>query len=424
MIYLMIAIFVACLGLGMPIVFALGIPGVVYILVQGMPLTMVAAKMFTGVDIFVLLAIPMFILAGNLMNSAGISKRLVRLSVALIGSLPGGLAMVNVMSSMFFAGVTGASGADAAAIGSILIPAMREEGYEDGFSAAVTSVASTCGPIIPPSILFVFYGYLTNVSVASLFLGGIIPGVLVGVSLLVAVYIIAKKRNYPRQNRISLRIVAKELKNSFLAVLFPVVIVAGMGFGIMTPTEVSVLAVVLAFVVGRFFYKELEWSHIPGILVESAVLAGSVVFIVATNNILLYAITLEQLADKIGAAFFAITQSKVLILLMLNLLLLILGAVIDTLPLMIMFIPVIKPLFATLGIDPVHAGVFIVLNMTIGLSTPPVGTTLFITTSIAKTDLQTAAKHMMPFLIAVLTVLLLITFYAPLTLLIPKFIMG
>ena len=424
MIWIVIIVFIACMLLGMPIVFALGIPGAVYVLLSDVPLTMIPAKLFSGVDVFVLLAIPMFIVAGNIMNRSGISKRLVRFSIAVVGAMPGGLAMVNVVSSMFFAGVTGAGSADVAAIGSILIPAMKKEGYNDGFSAAITAVSSSVGPIIPPSILFVVYGYIANVSIASLFLAGIIPGVIIGISLMITVFVLAKKRGYPKGDRFSLKIVIREFKSSFLALILPVIIVGGMGFGVMTPTEVSGAAVIIAFVVGKFIYKELKWSEIPDILAESAILSGGVVFIVATNNILLYAVTLEQLADKIGAAFFAITESKILILLMLNFLLLFLGAVVDCLPLMIMFIPILKPLFIQLGIDPIHAGVFVVLNMVIGLSTPPVGTSLFIATSIAKTDLQTAAKHMVPFLIAVIIVLLLVTYIPQITLWIPNMVMN
>ncbi len=424
MIWIVVVVFIACMTLGMPIVFALGIPGAVYILLSDLPLIMIPAKLFTGVDVFVLLAIPMFIVAGNIMNRSGISKRLVRFSIAVVGAMPGGLAMVNVVSSMFFAGVTGAGSADVAAIGSILIPAMKKEGYHAGFCASITAVSSSVGPIIPPSILFVVYGYIANVSIASLFLAGIIPGVIIGLSLMITVFFLARKRGYPKGDRFSFKVVVREFKSAYLALLLPVLIVGGMGFGVMTPTEVSGAAVIIAFVVGKFIYKELKWSEIPDILAESAILSGGVVFIVATNNILLYAVTLEQLADKIGAAFFAITQSKILILLMLNFLLLFLGAVVDCLPLMIMFIPIMKPLFVQLGIDPVHAGVFVVLNMVIGLSTPPVGTSLFIATSIARTDLQTAAKHMMPFLIAVMVVLLLVTYVPQITLWIPNLVMN
>ena len=422
-VYLLIIVLLAGLALGMPIVFALGIPGVLYLLIQGTPLVMIPSKMFTGVDVYVLLALPMFILAGNLMNSSGISRRLVRFSLALVGSLPGGLGMVNVVASMFFAGVTGAAMADTAAMGSILIPAMHEEGYEDGFSAAITAVSSTVGPIIPPSILFVVYGYIANVSIGSLFLAGFIPGILIGLSLMVAVYIVSRKRNYPRGPRFSPRVLIREFRSSLIALIFPVLIVAGMVFGVMTPTEVSAMAVVLAFITGKFIYKELKWSDMGKIFIQSGILSGSVVFIVATNNILLYAVTLEQIADKIGAAFFSITQNKVLLLLMLNFVLLFFGALIDTLPLMIMFIPVLLPLFAKLGVHPIHAGVFVVLNMVIGISTPPVGPGLFIATSIAKVDLLTAARAMVPFLIAVIAVLLLVTYCPPITLWIPSLVM-
>jgi C4-dicarboxylate transporter DctM subunit len=424
MIYIVLIIFILCLISGMPIVFALGLPGALYILLCGVPMNMIPAKLISGVDVFVLLAIPMFIVAGNLMNAAGISKRLVGFSIALVGSMPGGLAMVNVVASMFFSGVTGAASADTAAMGSILIPAMKEQGYDDGFTTAITAVSSTIGPIIPPSILFVVYGYIANVSIARLFLAGIIPGLLIGFALMGAVYILSKRHDYPRGDSLSLKFVWIEFKSSFLALLLPLIILLGIGMGVMTPTEVSAGAVVLAFVFGKFVYKELKWSDIPGVLLDSAVLSGAVVFIVATNNILLYAVTLEQIADNIGGFFMAITSSKILILLMLNFLLLFLGAVVDCLPLMIMFIPIVKPLFAQLGIDPVHAGVFVVLNMTIGLSTPPVGTSLFVACSIAKTDIQTAGKAMLPFLFACVLILMLVTYYPPITLWIPNMVMG
>lgn len=423
MIWTVAVVFVACMIFGMPIVFALGIPGALYILLTDVPITMIPAKMFSGVDVFVLLAIPMFIVAGNLMNFAGISIRLVRFSMAIVGSLPGGLAMVTIVSLMFCSGVTGAASADIAAVGSILIPAMRKQGYSEGFCAALTSVASSMGPIIPPSILFVVYGFMANVSIASLFLAGVVPGVVICLAMMITVYILAKKHHYPSGDRFSFSVLLKETKSASLALLLPVIIVGGMGLGVMTPTEVSGVAVILSFVFGKFIYKELQWRDIPGILAESAILSGAVVFIVATNNILLYAVTLEQLADKIGAFFFAITHNKILILMMLNALLLFLGAIVDCLPLMILFIPVIKPLFATLGVDPVHAGVMIVLNMTIGLSTPPVGTSLFIAASIAKTDLQSASRYMMPFLIAVIIVLVLVTYFPPITLWFPDLVM-
>ena len=424
MIYLVLIFFVLCLFFGMPIVFALGVPGALYILLSGIPANMIPAKLIAGVDVFVLLAIPMFIVAGNLMNEAGISKRLVRFSIALVGAMPGGLAMVNVVASMFFSGVTGAASADTAAMGSILIPAMKKQGYEDGFTAAITAVSSTIGPIIPPSILFVVYGYIANVSIARLFLGGIVPGILIGLFLLVTVYILAKKNGYPAGARFSFDQLWKEFKSSFLALLLPLIIFFGIGMGIMTPTEVSGIVVVIAFVVGKFVYRELKWSKIPKVLFDSAVLSGAVVFIVATNNILLYAVTLEQIADKIGAFLLAVTSSKILILLILNVMLLFLGAVVDCLPLMIMFIPIVKPLFISLGIDPVHAGVFMVLNMTIGLSTPPVGTSLFIAASITKTDIQTAGRAMLPFLAACILVLLLVTYFPVFTLWIPNLVMG
>jgi len=413
-------IFVICLLAGMPIVFTLAIPGFVYILIQDVPLVMVPQRMFAGADVYVLIALPMFIIAGNLMNAAGISKRLISFSMACVGFFPGGLAMVNVLASMFFGGVTGSGTAEAAAMGSIMVPAMKKQGYPDGFSAALTTVASTCGPIIPPSILFIIYGFLAHVSIGRLFLAGFIPGVLIAVSLMLTVYYLAKKNNYPRGEPFSIRKIFIEFKNAILALILPFIIVGGMISGILTPTEVSVLAVFLAVLIGRFIYKELEWKDIPKIVIDSAILSGSILLIIATNNILIYAITLEQVAEKIGIFILSVTNNKFLILLLINFILLILGAVIDNLPLMIMFIPIITPIFKLLSVDPVHAGVFVVLNITIAMSTPPVGTSLFILASIAKTDLYTVCRYIAPFLLAVFIVLMMITYFPFITLVIPN----
>jgi C4-dicarboxylate transporter DctM subunit len=421
--YIIIAVFVVCLFLGMPIVFTIGIPGVLYLITKGMPLVLIPQKMFTGTGVFVLLALPMFILAGELMNRSGISKRLVRFAMSLVGFLPGGLAMVNIVTSMFFAGITGAATADTSAVGSILIPAMKKEGYDDGFTAAVTAVSSTVGPIIPPSILFVVYGSFTNVSIGKLFLGGLIPGVLIVVALMIVAFIISKNRGYPKAASISLKNIVKEFKGAFWALIIPVLIVVGMGFGVMTATEVSVMSVILALIIGLFVYREMKLPDIPKIIIKAGILSGSVMFIVATNNILLYAVTLEQVADKIGVVFFMITQNKVLILLLINVILLFFGALVDTLPLMLLFIPVLTPIFAQLGMNPVQAGVMVVLNMTIGLSTPPVGCCLFIASSIAKTNMETISKAVVPFLIAVVVVLMLVTYFPPVSLLIPDLFM-
>jgi len=420
MIIILLFVFILCLIFGMPIVFTLAIPGLVYILIQKVPLVMVPQRMFAGTDVYVLIALPMFIIAGNLMNHSGISKRLISFSMACVGFFRGGLAMVNVLASMFFGGVTGAGTAEVAAMGSIMIPAMKKQGYPDGFSAALTTLASTCGPIIPPSILFVVYGFLAHVSIGQLFLAGFIPGILIAISLMVAVYIISKKRNYPRGDAFSLMKIAVELKNAFWALVLPFLIVGGMIGGVLSPTEVSVLAVLLSILIGKFIYKELSWSAIPKIVIDSAILSGSILFIIATNNILLYAITLEQIADKLGIALLSLTENKFAILFLINLVLLLLGAVIDNLPLMIMFIPVLVPIFDLLKVNPVHAGVFVVLNITIAMSTPPVGTSLFIVASIAKTDLHTVSRYIMPFLIAAIIVLMIITYIPELTLIVPK----
>ena len=424
MIILLSLTLLICLVIGMPIVFTLGIPGVLYIVLQDIPRVMIPQKMFTGTDVYVLMALPMFIIAGNLMNRGGISNRLVNFASACVGFLRGGLAMVTVLASMFFGGVTGAGTAEVAAMGSIMIPAMRKQGYPAGFASAVTTVASTCGPIIPPSILFIVYGYIAHVSIGKLFLAGFVPGVLIAVSLMITVGILSKRRNYPKGVPFSLKNICVEFSKAFWSLSLPVLIVAGMIFGILSPTEVSVLAVVLAILIGVYVHKELKWNEIPAIIIESAILSGSVLFIIATNNLLLYAFTLEQVAEALGHLLFAVTNNQIIMLLLINLVLLLLGAVIDNLPLMIMVMPVLLPIFKSMHLDPIHAGVFVVLNMTIAMSTPPVGTSLFVGASIARCSLQEVTRYIGPFLFAAIVVLLLITYIPWLTLVVPNMLMD
>lgn len=424
MIIVLCIILLICMAAGMPIVFTLGIPGFVYILINDLPRNMIPQKMFTGTDVYVLMALPMFILAGNLMNAGGISIRLVNFANACVGYLRGGLAMVTVVASMFFGGVTGSGTAESAAMGSIMIPAMEKQGYPLGFSAALITSASSCGPIIPPSILFVIYGYIANVSIGRLFLAGIIPGILIGLSLMIAVGILAKKKNYPRGDKFSFKNISITFVDAIWSLLLPILIVGGMAFGFLSPTEVSVMAVVLAIVIGVFIHKDITLADIPRIIIDSAIVSGSILFIIATNNILLYAFTLERVADNLVLLLMNITNSKVIMLLIINIVLLFFGCFIDNIPLMVMFTPVLLPIFKYLHLDPIHAGVFIVLNMTIAMSTPPVGTSLFVSASLAKCSIQEVSRFILPFILAIIAVLMIIIYVPIISTVLPKLIMG
>lgn len=416
----LIIVMMVALLMGVPIAFALGVPGVIYLIMLDIPLNLVASRMFTGIDSFVLLAVPMFIIAGELMNQGGIAKRMVGFAKALVGSLPGGLGMANVVASMFLSGASGAAAADAAVMGKVLIPAMEKEGYKTGFAAALTACSSVMGPIIPPSILFVIYGMSASVSIVDLLLAGIIPGILIGLSLMIAVFICAKKNNYARGDKFSWKTLWIEFKGSFLSLMLIPSIVIVLAFGIMSPTEVSAFTVIVCLILGIYVYKDLKWKDIPKILLDGTILSGGLMFIMATNNILLYAIVHEQVGVKIGEALFSITENKILILILINVVLVLSGMIIDTLPIMLMFIPVLGPIFTAIGLDPVQGGVMVVLNLTIGLATPPVGTCLFVTSSISKTSIESISRYLPPFLISMITVLMLVTYFPAISLWVPS----
>lgn len=416
--------FITFLILGVPIAFVLGLTSFVALLYSGdIPLLLMPKEMFSGTDSFPLLAVPFFILAGNLMNAGGITKRLINFCNILLGYVRGGLALVNVVASMFFAGITGAAVADTSALGSILIPGMIEEKYDRDFSAAVTAASSTVGPIIPPSIPLVILGTVGELSIGALFLAGVIPGIMIGLSLLVVSYIISRKRNYPKGRIKSIKAFFFGLRDAMLALLMPGIIMGGILGGIFTPTEAAVVAVVYALLISFIVYREIRWRDLPKILIDSIVTTSIIMLVIANSAIFGWILANHQVPQTVAQIFLSVSNNKWVILLLLNIFLLFVGTFMETTASLIILTPILLPLAVKVGIDPIHFGLVMVLNLVIGLITPPLGVCLFIACSIAKITLEQISKAILPFLIAAIAVLFIVTYIPELSLWIPRMFM-
>lgn len=412
-----IAVFFITMLMGMPIAFAIGLtPFIYWIIGGGIPSIIFPQRMFSGSSIFVLMAIPFFVLAGNLMNYGGITKRIIAFAQALVGNIRGGLGIVNVVASMLFAGVSGSANADVAAIGIVLIPEMVKEGYDREFSAAITITSATIGPIIPPSISFVIYGSLANVSVGALFLGGLIPGVLVGLGLILLTLIYSKLKNYPRTGTFSFQQIKSTFKDAVLAIIMPLIIIGGILSGVFTPTEAATVATVYAFFVGYFVFKGFKLKDLFKIVLESVVISASILIIVAFTSVVGWIIAEVRIPQLLVEWLLSVTNNKYVILLLINLGLLMIGTVIGPTTGLILFTPILIPIAHLVGINPIHLGVIMVLNLTIGLTTPPVGTCLYIGSTISKVPVPRLFVAMIPFLLSNILVLFLVTYIPQLVL--------
>ena len=407
--------------IGIPISFSLGIVSLLGVSLSGYPLEVVIQRMFSGVDSFPLVAIPLFILAGGLMFQGGMSKRLVNFSNALIGHFPSGLAMVSILACMFFAAITGSAIAATAAIGGLMIPLMIKEGYDAKFAAPLLATAGSIGPIIPPSIPLLIYGVIANVSVAKLFIGGFVPGILMGLSLMVFSYVIGGKRNYRgRETRASIKEILYYGKDAILALLTPILIIGGILSGVFTATESGTIAVAYSLFIGMFVYKELTFKKIWDLLIESAKTTGIVLIVVSFASLFTWYLTVNQVPQQIASAITTIANSKIVLLLIMNIILLIAGTFIDTISALVIFAPLFLPLVSKFGIDPVHFGLIVAVNLTIGMCTPPLGVCLFVSSSIAKISLREMMRDLVPLLIALLIVLAVITYIPETVLFLPN----
>lgn len=412
--------FLVLIFLGIPVAFSLGISSFIYLILADIPLGIAAQKMFSGIDSFVLICIPGFILAGNLMNTGGITKRIIEFSNAILGFIRGGLGLANVAASMLFAGISGTALADTASIGGILIPAMVDEGYEPDFSAAVTASSSTVGPIIPPSLPMIIAGTLTGLSVGKLFLAGALPGLLLGFSLMAVSYFISKKRNHPKGERKSLSFIWTTFKGAFWAIFMTFLILYGILGGVFTPTEASIIAVLYAIVVGKYVYKELTFKQIPKVMVESLRMTAAIMVLVGFANLFAWIMASEQIPQLIAKTILSISTNKILVILMINILLLFVGTFMETIAALVILFPVLLPVATGIGMDPLQFGVMAVLNLVIGLTTPPVGVCLFVAAGISKITLIQATKAILPFLAVSIVVLLLVSYIPAISLFLPS----
>jgi len=399
-----------------PIAIAIGVASILSIIVQGdFPLMIVVQRMFGGADSFHLLAVPLFMFVGVIMEAGGISRRIIDFANALVGWLPGGLAAVAIVSAMFFAGISGSAAADTAAVGAILIPAMQRSGYEPDFAAAVQASGGSIGVIIPPSIPMIIFGFLTGASISQLFAAGILPGILIGMSLIGVATLISWKQGYAATAAFSMSEVWRSLKRAILALGTPVIILGGILGGIFTATESAAVAVVYALVVGMFVYRKIKFKDLVSLFSEGAVVAAIVMFIIATASIFSWIAAIEDIPARLAGTLLGMTSSPVLLLLMINLILLVAGTFVETTAALILLVPMIAAMLPVLKIDMIHLGAIVVTNLAIGMLTPPMGICLIVSCSLSGSSLTAVSKRILPFLAVLLVDLLLITFYAPLT---------
>jgi tripartite ATP-independent transporter DctM subunit len=408
-----IGLFVILAILGSSIAISLLAGGVAYLaLVDRVPLHVVAQRVGTGLDSFSYLAIPFFILAADLMNRAGITDRLFRLARAVVGHIRGGLGYVNVLTSMGFATMSGSAVADAAGLGKIQIQAMEKEGYDRDFAAAITGASATIGPVIPPSISLVIYGLTAGVSIGALFLAGIVPGLLMGLFLMGMVYYYAVKRNYPVHTRANFRELLLALRDSALALFTPIIVVGGIIFGIFTATEAGAFAVFYALILGLFIYRTIHPRDLPEILLENALVSANVLFIIAVTALVGWVLTLERVPTNLAMWVAGNVAETWIFLLGVNVLLFFLGMFMASQAVIVMMVPVLLPVAVAMEVDPVHLGVIMVMNLMIGLLTPPVGLVLYVVADIAKMSIVRLSRILLPFMF-VLILALLITTYVP-----------
>jgi len=418
---ILFVIFGISMFLGMPIAFAIGFSSLVVAIITGLPLSLLITKIFAGVDSFTILAVPFFVLAGEVMNQSGITDRIIRLASDLVGHLRGGLAHVNILTSMIFAGISGSCMADSAAIGNILIPKMISEKYPADFSVVITATSSTIGPIIPPSLIMVLYSYLTGVSVGALFLGGAIPGILIGFALMSASYVYCKIKKYGEPQK---RPLFKEMIISFFkalpALVMPFIIVGGIVSGIFTATEAGSIAVVYGLFFGFIVYKTMNFRKLWKSVSKSAVLVGGLLFLVATSRIFGHLLAREQVHEIIYDFLMVISPNPMVVLLVIMVIILIMGMFIDVGPMVIMFAPTFSLVARHFGLNPIHFGVVFCMTALIGATTPPVGVLLFIDCAIAKIPLSKTFKIIWPFVLVLFFVCVLAAFFPNIVLFLPE----
>ncbi|MHB8763456.1 MAG: TRAP transporter large permease [Deferrisomatales bacterium] len=413
--------FAVTLALGFPVAFCLGLTALSGLWWADVPLSLMAQRIFTGIDSFPLMAVPFFVLAGDLMNHGGTTRRLINFAHSLVGRLPGGLAHSNIVASMFFGGISGSAVADASAIGTIMVPGMVKRGYDADFSAAVTAASSTMGPIIPPSIFMVIMGVTTGISIGGLFAAGVVPGLLLGLAMMAYSWHTALKKGYPRETEpMRLATLWNDLRAAGPALLAPGIILGGILGGVFTPTEAAAVAVLYAFFLGFAVYRELTWRSVVEVLINSGVTTAVLLLIIGMANVFAWVLTAEQIPQRIAGALLALTRNPYLILLLINVLLVVVGMFLEGGAAIIILAPTLLAVAKAVGIDPLHFGLVMVLNIAVGLLTPPLGVCLFVVCGVTGLSLPRVTRAVLPFLAVEFAVLLLVTYVPALVLTIPR----
>lgn len=410
-------LFFLLLMLSVPIGYSIGIATLITIaLYTNIPLIMLAQNSIAGVDSFPLLAIPFFMLAGNLMSSGGIAKRLVSFFESIIGHITGGLGMVTIVVCMFFAAISGSAVATVSAVGAFMIPEMVKHGYSLAFSTALTAAAGTIGVIIPPSVPFVIYGVVSGASITEMFIAGFLPGILMGVALMIVCYIVSKKNGYKGSDkRSTLKEIWVSFKDAFWAILSPIIILGGIYSGKFTPTEAAVVSVVYSFLVGVFIYKELDMKAAYQAFKDAIVINGATTFMIGFSTAFAALLTMEQIPLKIATFITSLSNNGVVILLLINLFLLLVGMFIDNIPATIILTPILLPIVMGFGMSPITFGIMLTMNLAIGFCTPPYGINLFVASAISRLKISELTGQIMIMILALIVVLMLVTFFTPLT---------
>ncbi len=416
-----IVIFFVLMLIGFPVVISIAIPSIIYVFAYGFPIELVSLRVHYALDSYPLLAIPIFIFAGNLMNSTGITNRIFKFADVSVGRVPGGMAQVNIFAGLLFAGMSGAALAAVGGLGPVTLKTMEAKGFKKSFAAAVTVSSATVGPIFPPSIPLIIYGIVASVSIVKLLLAGVIPALIIVALLMITTAIISKIKNYPRAEKWPS---LSELKKSFIpaspAIAAPVLLVAGMLSGFFTPTEIAVVMVAYIILISLLVYRQLKWSHLVGAAYQTIRISASILIIVSVASLFGWILTVEQIPQAFANNILALTTNPWYLLIIINIFLLIVGMFLESTTATLLVVPIIAPPLVAAGIDPIHLGVVIILNLMIGLMTPPLGLSLFLISNIAKLPVNEIFRVVVPYLITLIVTLILVTFFPSISLLIPN----
>lgn len=414
----------ALLFLGMPVGFSLIMVSVIYLLTSDIGIIFATQRMVAGLNTFPLLAVPFFVMTGIAMNAAGVTERIFNFAKSMVGHITGSLGHVNIMASLLFSGMSGSALADAGGLGQLEIKSMRDGNYDDDFAGGITAASSIIGPLVPPSIPLVIYGVVSGSSIGSLFIAGLVPGVLCALSLMVMVYYIAKKRGYAVEERQPMRARLSAARKAFLPILTPAIIIGGIFSGVFTPTEAAVVAAIYSLFLGGFVYKTIKLPDLIGIFRETVSTTAVVALMVMGVTLFGYVVAMEQLPKQVAEFFLTFSDSPWMFLLLINIMLIFLGTFIESLALLLLVVPILVPVAVAFGIDPVHFGVMVMMNLMIGILTPPMGMALFVVSKVGNIPIHVLTRGVLPFLVPLFVVLILVAVFPQLTLFLPNLLLG